>query len=110
AEHHSEIEPATRETPQQTPHVATPSKEVKNLSKKYKSNSGELDSLPASGQPKPKHPSSRSPHQIDPAVREWFETEFWPIYPRHEGRQAALEAAATKATTMEKRTFYLTRL
>ena len=44
------------------------------------------------------------------AVREWFEGAFWPLYPRHEGRSKALEAANVKATTPEKRAFYLARL
>jgi hypothetical protein len=47
---------------------------------------------------------------IDPAIREWFETEFWPNYPRHEGKQPALKAANAKATSPEKRAFYLGRL
>ena len=81
AEHHSEAQDATRETPHQTPHAATPSKEVKNLSKKYKSNSGELDSNAANDQPKPKRTIPAGPIGIDPAVQEWFETDFWPIYP-----------------------------
>jgi hypothetical protein len=47
---------------------------------------------------------------IDPAVRKWFETEFWPTYPRHEGKQPALRAANKKATTPDRRAFYLGRL
>jgi hypothetical protein len=110
AEKHSEAEDATRETPHQPPRAATPSKEVKNLSKKYKSNSGELDSNAANDQPKPKQTTPKEPLGIDPAIREWFEAEFWPIYPRHEGKQPALKAANAKATTAEKRAFYLGRL
>ncbi len=109
-EHHSEAQDATRETPHQTPHAATPSKEVKNLSKKYKSNSGELDSNAANDQPKPKRTIPAGPIGSDPAVQEWFETDFWPIYPRHEGKQPALKAANVKATTPEIRAFYLGRL
>ena len=45
-EHHAGLESATRQTPHRTPRAATPSKEEKNLSKKYKSNSAELDSAP----------------------------------------------------------------
>ena len=109
ADHHTESESATHEPPQQTPHAATPSKEVKNLSKKYKSNSVELDSIAGEGAPKTKTTPSRKP--IDPDVQQWFETEFWPIYPRHEGRQSkALEAANAKATTPERRAFYLARI
>jgi hypothetical protein len=109
AEHHSELEGATREPPHRTPHAATPSKEVKNLDKKYTSNS-ELDSIPANGQPKPRDLNSRKPIAIDPAVQEWFESEFWPIYPRHEGKRKALEAANTKATSPAQRAFYLKNL
>src|SRR6266852_4199035 len=108
AGHHGDFEDATHETPHQTPRAATPSKEVKNLSKKYKSNSDELDSIAATNQHKPKRTTSRN--RIDPAVLEWFEGEFWPIYPRHEGKSQALEAANAKATTPEKRAFYINRL
>jgi hypothetical protein len=104
-QHHGEAEDATRQTPRQTPRTATPSKEEKNLNKKYTSNSDELDSNAA----KPNPPSKKSPG-IDPAIREWFEREFWPAYPRHEGKQPALKGANAKATTPEKRAFYLTRL
>lgn len=105
--HHSKVEDATRETPHRTPRAATPSKEVKNLSKKYKSNSGELDDSAATNLPKPKQTRSMG---TDPAVLEWFEKEFWPNYPRHEGKQPALKAANAKAHTPEKRAFYLDRL
>jgi hypothetical protein len=47
---------------------------------------------------------------IDPAVRDWFEGEFWPLYPRREGKQPALKAANANATTPEKRAFYTARL
>jgi hypothetical protein len=106
--HHTESESTTHDSPQQTPHAATPSKEVKNLSKKYKSNSAELDSSSREAQPKPN--TSRSQIGVDPAVAHWFEVEFWPIYPRHEGKQQALKAANEKATTPDKRAFYLRRL
>jgi hypothetical protein len=107
-EHHGDSENATHQTPHQTPHVATPSKEIKNLSKNYKSNSDELDSLPANLPRRTKQPTWRA--EIDPALRQWFDAEFWPIYPRHEGKGKALEAAAAKAITPEKRSFYLERL
>lgn len=67
------------------------------------SNSGELD---APREPQPR----RSRKQIDPEVLQWFEAEFWPAYPRHEGKQKALEAANANAATPEKRAFCLTRL
>jgi hypothetical protein len=44
------------------------------------------------------------------SIRLWFESEFWPIYPRHEAKAVALEAADKKATDREKRAFYLDRL
>jgi hypothetical protein len=108
AGHHAESQDETHEPPRQTPHAATPSKEVKNLSKKYESNSAELDSGPNLLPANAKRNHSRSP--IDPAVRQWFDAEFWPVYPRREGRSKALEAANAKATTPEKRAFYLARL
>jgi hypothetical protein len=104
AQHHSEAEDATRETPHQPPHAATPSKEVKNLNKKYTSNSDELDGAST------KNPPRATSTGIDTAVRDWFEAEFWPMYPRREGKQSALQAANSKATTPEKRAFYLDRL
>ena len=39
-----------------------------------------------------------------------IDAEFWPIYPRHEGKAPALKAANAKATTPEKRAHYLSRL
>jgi hypothetical protein len=108
AGHHSEIENATHETPHRTPHAATPSKEVKNLSKKYKSNSGELDVCSPDDSPQPRCTDWRK--EIDPAIREWFEREFWPVYPRHERKSKALEAASAKATTPQQRSFYLEKL
>ena len=110
ADNHGDLEDSTRETPHRTPRAATPSKEVKNLDKKYKSNSDELDSTPANLSQEPKPTASRNLTGIDPAVREWFEAEFWPIYPRREGKQPALKAANAKATTTGKRAFYLERL
>jgi hypothetical protein len=110
AEHHSELDDATHDPPHRSPRAATPSKEEKNLSKKHTSNSGELDSNTANHPQRPKQNTSRESGGIDPAVREWFEAAFWPIYPRHEGKQPALKAANAKATTPEKRTFYLDRL
>lgn len=80
AGHHTESKSATHNPPHQPPHAATLSKEVKNLSKKYKSNSDELDSASGQAAPNPKTTPSRKP--IAPNVREWFETEFWPVYPR----------------------------
>ncbi|HEY7338962.1 MAG TPA: hypothetical protein VH639_28995 [Bryobacteraceae bacterium] len=109
AEHHSEIESATRGTPHQTPHAATPSKEVKNLDKKYKSNSAELDASAATTPSKPQRAASRR-FSVDPDVREWFDGKFWPLYPRHEGKSKALEAAGAKATTPERRSFYIEQL
>jgi hypothetical protein len=108
ASHHAESERATHDPPHQTPRAATPSKEVKNSSKKYKSNSDELDSLARVAQLEPS--PSRSQKGIDPAVQQWFEAEFWPLYPRHEGKQQALRAANEKATTPDRRVFYLRRL
>ena len=105
-QHHSEVGDATR----QTPRTATPSKEEKNLNKKYTSNSDELDCNAAGNPPKAKPTISKQPSGVDPEIREWFEREFWPTYPRHEGKQPALKAAHAKATTPEKRAFYLARL
>lgn len=110
AEHHGQSEDATHETPRRTPHAATPSKEVKNSNEKHTSNSGELDSNAAGDPQRRKQNTSRESSAIDPAVREWFEAAFWPLYPRHEGKQPALRAANVKATTPEKRAFYLDRL
>ena len=110
AEHHSEVEDATRETPHRTPRAATPSKEVKNLNKKHTSNSGELNSVAASDSPRRESNTSKESVSVDPSIREWFESDFWPSYPRHEGKQPALKAANAKATTPEKRAFYLARL
>jgi hypothetical protein len=110
AGHHEEGESATRETPHRTPHAATPSKEVKNLNKKHMSNSDELDSAATTDSPKRKPNTSRESASVDPSIREWFERDFWPLYPRHEGKQPALKAANEKATTPEKRAFYLARL
>ena len=110
AEHHSEVVNATRETPHRTPRAATPSKEVKNSNKKHTSNSGELDASTENDPQRRNQNTSRESTETDPAVREWFEAEFWPIYPRHEGKQPALKAANAKATTLEKRAFYLSRL
>jgi hypothetical protein len=69
-----------------------------------------LDSDAASDSPRRKPNASRESAAIDPAVREWFEEVFWPLYPRHEGKQPALKAANAKATTPEKRACYLARL
>ena len=107
ASHHAERADATRETPQSPPHAATPSKEVKNLSKKNTSNSGELDSPPLHRKPARR---TAPPAQLDPAIVQWFDEVFWPAYPRHEGRGKALQAAAAKATTPEKRLWYIERL
>jgi len=105
AEHHDGVENGTRETPHSPPHAATPSKEVKNSDKKYKSNPSGLDPLGVNcesmGKPRA---------DVDPEVREGFEAEFWPLYPRHEGKQPALKAASAKATTAERREYYLKRL
>jgi hypothetical protein len=109
-EHHAESESATHHPPQQTPRAATLSKEVKNLNKKYTSNSDELDSFAANQSSEAAQATSRKSNGIDPDVRTWFETEFWPMYPRREGKQPALKAASAKATTPEKRAFYLARL
>jgi hypothetical protein len=83
------------------------SKELR--SKEYMSNSGELDPLP--GLHLESNPKTRSRRvEINPDTRAWFESEFWPIYPRHEAKQTALESADKKATNPEKRAFYLERL
>jgi hypothetical protein len=83
------------------------SKELR--SKEHMSNSDELDSPP--GLRLESNRKTRSCRvEINPDTRAWFESEFWPIYPRHEGKQTALEAADKKATTPEKRAFYLERL
>ena len=58
--------------------------------------------------PQPK--KRRELNETEPVIREWFELEFWPLYPRHEGKKAALEAANHKAATEEKRAFYVIRL
>jgi hypothetical protein len=110
SEHHAESEIATHHPPQATPHAATLSKEVKNLNKKYTSNSGELDTPAVNHFLKAEAPTSRKSLGIAPTIRDWFEGEFWPIYPRHEGKQSALKAANAKATTPEKRAFYLASL
>jgi hypothetical protein len=82
--------------------------EVKNIRRKeHMSNSGELDLLPGI-QPNRKPRTNRK--GVDPEIRRWFDCEFWPIYPRHEGKATALEAANKKATTAEKRAFYIERL
>jgi hypothetical protein len=104
ADHHSNSDSATRETPQRTPRATTPSKEVKNLNKKYTSDSNELDGASAMNPPKP------TLRGIDPAIRAWFDGECWPLYPRREVKQPALKAEAANATTPEKRAFYLARL
>jgi len=109
AEHHTETENATHQPPRGTPRAATLSKEVKNLNKKYTSNSGELDTPPNHPQTAART-ASRKSTGIDPEVRTWFEEKFWPLYPRREGKQPALKAANAKATSPEKRTFYLDRL
>ena len=102
-EEHAELRLGPHAATQQRTHAATLSKEVKNLSKKYKSNSKELDGKP--------QPSSGRPRKtIEPELRSWFESQFWPLYPRHEGKVKALEAASSRATTTEKRQFYLDRL
>jgi hypothetical protein len=106
--HHAESQDETHDPPHQTPRAATPSKEVKNLSKKYKSNSDELDTAPTWSPADAKCNPSRN--RIDSAVRQWFDEEFWPAYARHEGKAKALEAANAKATTPEKRSFYIARL
>jgi hypothetical protein len=78
-------------------------------SKEYMSNSGELDKLSELRlEPKPKTRRDRA--GIDPAIQLWFEAEFWPIYPRHEAKGRALQAAGKKATIPEKRAFYVERL
>ena len=87
-------------------HTGTLSKENKNNSNTL-SKSGDLDSHPPQP-PKPKRKSLRD--AIDPATRLWFESEFWPIYPRREARSTALAAAAQKATNPARRVFYLERL
>jgi hypothetical protein len=110
SEHHAESENATHYPPQQTPRAATLSKEVKNLNKKYTSNSDELDSAAANQSPEAEHTTSRKSRGIDPDVRTRFETEFWPMYPRRQGKQPALKAAGSKATTPGKRAFFLSRL
>jgi hypothetical protein len=103
---HTGIEDAT----DGTTHDTTLSKEVKNLNKKYKSksNSGELDLQAVATPSKPRNATSKK--EVDPAIRAWFDNDFWPLYPRHEGRSKAMESAGAKATTPEKRSFYLERL
>ena len=105
--HHSEFENGTQFATHRTTHAATLSKEVKNLSKKYKSKSDDLDRAPADVATN-RRSGSRPP--VDEDLRRWFSEEFWPIYPRKEGRVKAIEAASSKATSSEKRAFYLTRL
>jgi hypothetical protein len=98
---------ATHSATHGTTRVATTNKEVKNI-RSISPSPSPLDSLPVNGQPGGSRP--RSKKQIDPEVQTWFENEFWPLYPRHEGKAKAMEAAGAKATTTEKRKFYLTRL
>ena len=105
---HAKSDSATHGATQQTTHAATLSKEEKNLDKKYTSNSGELDSV--SGDSLPNAKPSRRARSVDPVIRGWFEIEFWPLYPRKEGKQPALEAACKSATTPEKRAYYVSRL
>jgi len=81
--------------------------EGKNKRKEHMSNSGELDF------PSPSYPTAKPKplrDEIDPETSRWFNAEFWPIYPRHEGKTTALKAAAKKATTPEKRAYYIERL
>jgi hypothetical protein len=107
AEQHTEQHANSKNSPRSTTHAATLSKEVNNLDKKNMSNSDELDSAPATAVTI----SRRKPtKQIDPDVQAWFEAEFWPLYPRREGKPKALEAANTAATTPEKRATYIAGL
>jgi len=82
-------------------HAGTLSKEYKNNSTTL-SNSGELDHH--------RRTSRKSKPGIDPDVLQWFDAEFWPIYPRHEAKQKSLEAADKIATSPEKRAHYIARL
>ena len=90
ADHHSNSDSATRETPQRTRRATTPSKEVKNLNKKYTSDSNELDGASAMNPPKP---TSRG---IDPAIRAWFDGECWPLYPRREVKATGAQSGGRK--------------
>jgi hypothetical protein len=110
AAHHGEREDATRQTPRHPPRSATPSKEDKNSNTKYTSNSDELDSIPGQLSSTLLRASPNKRSGIDPAIQEWFDGQFWPVYPRHEGKQKALGAAVSKATTPERRAYYLARL
>ena len=103
---HSDVENGAVDGTRGRTHARTPSKESKNNSTTL-SKSADLDLLPGI-EPSSKLRNSRS--GIDPEIRRWFEVEFWPIYPRHEAKSATLQAAAKKATTIEKRTFYLESL
>lgn len=80
-----------------------------NTTREYMSNSGELDGAPKSTPQLIRKPRALK-GEIDPDIRSWFESEFWPIYPRHEAKAPTLEAAGKKATTPERRAFYLERL
>lgn len=107
------MQPTTGGQPTSTPtkwltNSATTIEEIKKKPNTYKSNSAELDSVPSNGQRKPQ--SSRSQTPADRELHEWFEAEFWPIYPRHEGKAKAREAACRKATSAERRAFYIRRL
>lgn len=99
------LDPA--EITHETTHGVTTIEEVKNLRKEHMSKSGDLDSFQIGASPKTK---ARANKRIDPDTCRWFDDQFWPLYPRHEAKGKALEAAGKKATTPEKRAFYLERL
>jgi hypothetical protein len=104
-------EPVTRQITQRQHSgntAVTTIEEGKNKRKEHMSKSGDLDSLQVAVSPKPKtRPAST---EIDPDTRRWFDDKFWPLYPRHEAKVPALQAASKKATTPEKRAFYIERL
>jgi len=96
------------EVTQWTTHGVTTIEEVKNIRKEHMSKSGDLDSFQIGASPTSKTRNAKP--GIDPDTRRWFSDEFWPLYPRHEAKSKALEAASKKATTPEKCAFYLKRL
>jgi hypothetical protein len=87
-------------------HAGTLSKEIKKNSTTL-SKSDDLNLLAGA---EPNRTARKYRKEIDPEICRWFTTEFWPLYPRHEAKQESLKAANAKATTPEKRAYYIERL
>jgi hypothetical protein len=104
---HHEAMDATNPVTSAATGAPTTIEEIKNLRKEHMSNSGELDLLPGI-EPNRKPRTKRN--GVDQDIQRWFDAEFWPIYPRHEGKKESLKAANKKATTPVKRAYYLERL